>query len=47
MIIDRFLSKKEVLNAVAKYSHKNVSELILYHLFDARFKLLPEELIIF
>ena len=27
-----------------KYSHKNVSELILYHLSDVRFKLLPEEL---
>ena len=40
----KFLSEKEALKAFAKYSHKNVSELILHYFFDIRFKLLPEEL---
>ena len=39
-----FLSEKEALEAFVKYSHENVSELILYHLSDVRFELLPEEL---
>ena len=34
----------EALEAFAKHSHKNVSELILYHFCDIRSKLLPEEL---
>ena len=40
---NEFLSEKEALEAVAKYSHKNFSELILYRLFEVQFKLLPEE----
>ncbi|GBB86749.1 hypothetical protein RclHR1_13150005 [Rhizophagus clarus] len=39
----KFLSEKEVLEAFAKYS-QNIYELILYHLFEVRFELLPEEL---
>src|SRR5437762_600041 len=37
-------SKKAALEAFVKYSHKNVSELILHHLWRAQSKLLPEEL---
>ena len=35
--------EKEALKAIVKYS-QNIYELILYHLFDVRFQLLPEEL---
>ncbi|CAB5362223.1 hypothetical protein RhiirA5_423748 [Rhizophagus irregularis] len=41
---DEYLSEKEALEMILKYSQNNLYELILYHLFDARFKLLPEEL---
>ena len=41
---DKFFSEKEALEAFVKYSHKNVSELILYHIFDTLVELLPEEL---
>jgi hypothetical protein len=39
----KFLSERAALEAFAKYSH-DVYELVLYHLFNVRFKLLPEEL---
>ncbi len=39
----QFLSKKEALEAVVKYS-QNISELILYHVYDMCSRLLPEEL---
>ena len=38
------MSEKEAFEAFAKYSHKNVSELILYHLYVVESILLPEEL---
>ena len=41
---DGFFSEKEALEAFAKYSHKYISELILYHMCVVRFELLPEEL---
>ncbi|PKY39881.1 hypothetical protein RhiirA4_415396 [Rhizophagus irregularis] len=39
-----FLSEKEALETVVKQSHKNISELILYHLYYVRPRLFPEEL---
>ena len=39
-----YFSEKAALEAFVKYSHKNVSELILHHLFYTQSKLLPEEL---
>ncbi|RIA87219.1 hypothetical protein C1645_828100 [Glomus cerebriforme] len=39
-----YLSEKEVLEAVVKYSHKNFYELILNHFFYVQSELLPEEL---
>jgi hypothetical protein len=39
-----YLSEKEALEMVIKYSHNNISEIILYHLFDVQSRLLPEEL---
>ncbi|RIA87716.1 hypothetical protein C1645_827388 [Glomus cerebriforme] len=39
-----YLSEKEALEAFVKYSHKNVYEIILYHVYSTRSKLLPEEL---
>jgi hypothetical protein len=39
-----FLSEKEVLGMIVKYSPKNFHELILHHLYDLRSELLPEEL---
>ena len=38
------VSEKEALEAFVKYSHRNVSELTLYHLTSVLFELLPEEL---
>jgi hypothetical protein len=39
-----FLSEKEALETVVKYSNKNISELILYHLYYVQPRLFPEEL---
>ncbi|RIA97858.1 hypothetical protein C1645_801566 [Glomus cerebriforme] len=39
-----FLSEKEALEAILKYSHKNTYEFVLYHQCDTRSVLLPEEL---
>ncbi|RIA84603.1 hypothetical protein C1645_832030 [Glomus cerebriforme] len=39
-----FLSEKEALEAVLKYSRNNVYELILYHVYYVQSELLPEEL---
>ena len=41
---DEFLSEKNALETVAKYSPKNIYELIFYHLYDLNSELLPEEL---
>jgi hypothetical protein len=40
---DEFLSEKQALETVVKYS-QNINELILYHLFSVRFKLVPKKL---
>ncbi|CAB4429352.1 unnamed protein product [Rhizophagus irregularis] len=40
---DEFLSEKQALETVVKYS-QNINEIILYHLFTVRFKLLPKTL---
>ncbi|CAB4387275.1 hypothetical protein GLOIN_2v1784405 [Rhizophagus irregularis DAOM 181602=DAOM 197198] len=39
-----FFSEKEALEAILYYSNKNTCELVLYHLYNTRSKLLPEEL---
>ncbi|RIA87719.1 hypothetical protein C1645_877854 [Glomus cerebriforme] len=39
-----FLSEKEALELVVNYSHKNLYEIILYHMYFTRSKLLPEDL---
>jgi hypothetical protein len=39
-----FFSEKEALEAILHYSNKNTYELVLYHLYNTRSKLLPEEL---
>ncbi|RIA97861.1 hypothetical protein C1645_813579 [Glomus cerebriforme] len=39
-----FLSEKEALDTLAKYSHKNIYEIILYHQCNTQSKLSPEEL---
>ena len=38
----RFLSEKEAFEAISKYLHKNVSELILYYISDIRSVLQPK-----
>jgi hypothetical protein len=40
----RYLSEKEALDSVEKYSHENLCELILYHQYYTQSELLPEEL---
>jgi hypothetical protein len=40
----QYLSEKEALDSVVKYSHENLCELILYHQFYTQSALLPEEL---
>ncbi|RIA97860.1 hypothetical protein C1645_813578 [Glomus cerebriforme] len=39
-----FLSEKVALESVVNYSHKNIYEIILYHISETLSKLLPEEL---
>ncbi len=39
-----FLSEKEALEMIVKYSHKNMCEIMLYHLYDIQSRLFPEEL---
>src|SRR6266542_5024791 len=41
---DPFLSEKKALEAFAKYSHENISELILYHLYNLQYELYSKEL---
>ncbi|GBC10309.1 hypothetical protein RclHR1_09500007 [Rhizophagus clarus] len=38
------LSEKEALSEIVKYSHENISEIILHHYYTQSTKLLPEEL---
>jgi hypothetical protein len=39
-----YLSEKEALEMIAKYSHNHICEIILHHLFEIRLELLPEDL---
>jgi hypothetical protein len=39
-----YLSEKEALESVVKYSHENLCEIILYHQYYTQSELLPDEL---
>jgi hypothetical protein len=39
-----YLNEKDVLDSIIKYSHNNISELILHYLYCTQLELLPEEL---